>query len=152
MIRISSVENIDSKEKIVRSILKDLPEYFGIEENIKDYTDNAKGYPLWVAFDGALAVGFISLKKTSEFTAEIYCMGIKEEYHGKNIGTKLYQAFNAYTKSKYLYEQVKTVAFGRYDNYDKTVRFYKKMGFKELEVFPYLWDAHNPCLIMIKNV
>ncbi len=83
MIRISSVENIYSKEKIVRSILKDLPEYFGIEENIKDYTDNAKGYPLWVAFDGALALGFISLKKTSEFTAEIYCMGIKEEYHVK---------------------------------------------------------------------
>ena len=43
--------------------------------------------------------------------------------------------------------QVKTVQMGRYEDYDRTNRFYLSLGFKEFEVFPLLWDEWNPCQI-----
>ncbi|WP_253197933.1 hypothetical protein [Clostridium gasigenes] len=45
--------------------------------------------------------------------------------------------------------QVKTVKEGCYDEYDRTIAFYKNLGFKELECFPILWDEWNPCQIYI---
>lgn len=45
--------------------------------------------------------------------------------------------------------QVKTVQMGRYDEYDRTNRFYLALGFKEFEVFPTLWDEWNPCQIYV---
>lgn len=41
---------------------------------------------------------------------------------------------------------------GKYEEYDKTNLFYISFGFKELEVFPTLWDEWNPCQIYIMNI
>ena len=49
----------------------------------------------------------------------------------------------------YSFLQVKTVQMGKYESYDRTNRFYLSLGFKELEVFPTLWDEWNPCQIYI---
>ena len=46
--------------------------------------------------------------------------------------------------------QVKTVDEGHYPEYDRTIAFYEAMGFVRLEVFPTLWDAWNPCLVLVK--
>ena len=48
--------------------------------------------------------------------------------------------------------QVKTVKMGVYEDYDKTNLFYLSLGFKELEVFPKLWDEANPCQIYIMSI
>jgi hypothetical protein len=37
-------------------------------------------------------------------------------------------------------------------NYEKTRKFYKKMGFEELITLMEMWDENNPCLIMIKKI
>ena len=47
---------------------------------------------------------------------------------------------------------VKTVKMGVYEDYDKTNLFYLSLGFKELEVFPKLWDEANPCQIYIMSI
>jgi len=47
---------------------------------------------------------------------------------------------------------VKTVKMGVYEDYDKTNLFYLSLGFKELEVFPELWDEANPCQIYIMSI
>ena len=52
----------------------------------------------------------------------------------------------------YEYLQVKTVEKGRYEEYDRTVAFYESIGFRMLEVFPTLWDEHNPCMVMVKRI
>lgn len=44
---------------------------------------------------------------------------------------------------------VKTVKMGMYEDYDRTNLFYLSCGFKELEVFPLLWDGANPCQIYV---
>jgi len=41
---------------------------------------------------------------------------------------------------------------GRYDIYDDTNRFYLSLGFRELEVFPTLWDEGNPCQVYIMAI
>jgi nitroreductase len=48
--------------------------------------------------------------------------------------------------------QVKTVQMGCYEDYDRTNRFYQDVGFKELEVFPDLWDEANPCQIYVLSL
>lgn len=55
-----------------------------------------------------------------------------------------------YAQNKgYSFLQVKTLQMGRDEGYDKTKRFYQSVGFKEFEVFPNLWDVHNPCQIYV---
>lgn len=55
-------------------------------------------------------------------------------------------------KNGYEFMQVKTVKMGIYEDYDATNLFYKSLGFKELEVFPTLWDEANPCQIYIMGL
>ena len=50
------------------------------------------------------------------------------------------------------YLQVKTVAQGSNQDYDRTNVFYRSVGFKKLEIFPQLWDPQNPCQILIKKI
>lgn len=55
-------------------------------------------------------------------------------------------------KEGFSFIQVKTVKMGVYEDYDKTNLFYLSLGFKELEVFPELWDEANPCQIYIMSI
>ena len=74
--------------------------------------------------------------------------------HGKvTSGTALFASGKTFaTESGYSFLQVKTVQMGRYEVYDRTNRFYRSLGFKELEVFPTLWDAWNPCQVYILSL
>lgn len=140
------------KSKIVKEVLLDLPEWFGIPESLEGYVKEAEHLPLWVAKVAQETVGFICLKETSEETAELSCMGIKKKFHHNGIGKQLFAAFEAYAKERYLYLQVKTLNEGISPDYDRTIRYYKSCGFSKLEVFPLLWDEHNPCLVLVKKI
>ena len=52
----------------------------------------------------------------------------------------------------YSFLQVKTVQMGKYEDYDRTNRFYISLGFKEFEVFPLLWDELNPCQVYVMSL
>lgn len=147
---ILKIKDANQKATIVADVLLDLPEWFGLPESTQAYIDQSKDLTLFAATRDNEIIGFITLKETSPETAEIHCMGIKKKYHRLGIGTQLHQAIESYAKSKYKYLQVKTVNEGHYKEYDQTIAFYQKMGFSKLEVFPTLWDAWNPCLILIK--
>lgn len=143
----------EEKEKISKTILGDLPDWFGLEDSTKDYVDHSKKMPFWAYFSEGEATGFIALKETGKYTAEIYVMGVCKKSHRAGVGRKLYEAFLAYAKNHgYEYMQVKTVDEGRYEEYDRTRLFYESLGFRKLEVFPTLWDEWNPCLVLIQKV
>lgn len=90
------------------------------------------------------------LKQTGKDTVELAVMGVLKEYHRKGLGKALFECAKraAYEKG-YSFLQVKTVQMGKYEDYDKTNRFYMALGFKEFEVFPTLWDEGNPCQIYV---
>lgn len=150
---VKEIKDPSIKETIASPILNDLEEWFGMPEYTKEYIENSKLMPFFAAYDHKEAIGFISLKETSKYTAEIYCKGVLKKYHRHGIGRILFQAFESYAKENhYKFIQVKTVEQGKYKSYDLTHTFYKSVGFYELEVFPKMWDEWNPCQILIKSI
>ncbi len=149
---IVKIENKEQKATIAAEVLADLPEWFGLPESTQNYIDESRDLNLWCAFRGTETLGFISLSETSPDSAEIHCMAVKKAYHRQGLGRKLYQRMADYAKNHYRYIQVKTVDEGHYPEYDRTIAFYRSLGFAKLEVFPDMWDPWNPCLIMINNL
>ena len=150
---IKEIVDIDEKEKISREILNDLPEWFGMPESTEEYITDSQDKPFIACFMDNEAVGFVVLNSTSVDCADIFVMGVKKKYHRMGIGTKLNDAYEKLAKKLgYTYTQVKTVQSGHYKEYDITNNFYKSVGYKELEVFPTLWDEWNPCQIYIKYI
>ncbi|MBP3569639.1 MAG: GNAT family N-acetyltransferase [Lachnospiraceae bacterium] len=146
------IESAEQKEQVSSLILNALPDWFGLPESTSNYIQESKAMSFWTYYIEDKPVGFISLKETSPYTAEIFVMGILKEYHRRGIGTDLWNAFAEYAKSNgYEYVQVKTVKKGHYKEYDITNSFYESLGFRELECLP-LWDEWNPCQIYVKYI
>lgn len=147
------IEEKEQKEFIAAGILSDLPEWFGLPDSTAEYIKHSKELPFWAVIEEDSAKGFIVLKETSKHTAEVYVMGVLKVVHQNGYGRKLFEAFYAYAKEHgYSFIQVKTVQEGHYDEYDRTIQFYKGLGFKEFECFPTLWDEWNPCQIYVMGI
>lgn len=147
------IENEKERAEIAGKILNQLPDWFGLPESTQKYIDDSRTMPFWAWMEDDRALGFIALKETSPYTAEIYVMGVLPEYHHKGIGKELFRALEEYAKQNgYSFLQVKTVQSGHYEEYDRTNAFYQSMGFKELECLPTLWDEWNPCQIYVRAV
>ena len=152
-IRIVSVEEAAEKQRISRSILEALPEWFGIPEAREQYIKESAAQLLFAALDAEKPIGFLCLKETGKETVELSVMGVLKDRHRRGIGRKLFeQAKKAARNRGYSFMQVKTVQMGRYAAYDATNRFYLSLGFKEFEVFLTLWDERNPCQIYVMNL
>lgn len=143
---------LDDREKqaAARAVLEALPDWFGIPEAREEYIKGSVGKFFFCAYEGALPTGFLYLKETGRDTVELAVMGVLKEYHRRGIGRKLFQrAKGSAAEQGYSFMQVKTVQMGKYADYDKTNLFYRSLGFKELEVFPTLWDEQNPCQVYV---
>ncbi len=150
---IKQIESDSDKRSIARTILESLPDWFGIPESTEEYIVDSKGRPFFCAYADDVPIGFLYLKETGRHTVELAVMGVLKQYHRQGIGRKLFmEAKNEAKRLGYSFVQVKTVQMGRYDIYDDTNRFYLSLGFKELEVFPTLWDECNPCQIYIMAI
>ena len=149
------VEIIDPNEKqaIARKVLEALTDWFGIEESREEYIKGSADWIFFAAKEEDKAVGFLCLKETGKATVELAVMGVLKEYHRSGIGRQLVERAKETAGAKgYEFMQVKTVKMGVYEDYDKTNLFYISCGFKELEVFPLLWDDANPCQIYVMSL
>lgn len=146
----------DSKTKsaICDSILRSLPEWFGIEESIVDYTKHVGEMPYYAAFDGEGSVGFIAIKAHNPYTAEVYVMGVLSGCHRMGVGSALMDRVERHCiAGGFKFLTVKTLdSSAASEHYERTRQFYFKMGFLPLEVFPLLWDERNPCLFLAKQL
>lgn len=148
--KIIEITDTMQKQAITRQILEALPEWFGIAEAREEYINESIKYPFFSAFDEDIPIGFVYLKQTGTSTIELAAMGVLRKYHHQGVGTDLIAVAKEYAyKQKYLFLQVKTVKMGCYELYDQTNRFYLAQGFHEFEVFPTLWDTHNPCQVYV---
>ncbi|HWU43747.1 MAG TPA: GNAT family N-acetyltransferase [Bdellovibrio sp.] len=147
------IEDPEEKSRICEKVLRSLPQWFGIESAILDYIKDVQAMETWAAVDTDI-IGFISLNKHSQQTAEIHVMGLLPNYHGKKIGSELIRsAEKSLVAQGFKFLTVKTLSPSRVDeNYEKTRRFYLSYGFAPIEEFKTLWGEHNPCLMMIKNL
>ena len=147
------IDSPDQRAAIARQVLEALPDWFGIPESREAYIRDSRAQPFWADLEDGAVRGFLALKETSPYTAELAVMGVLPAYHRQGIGRALFAAFHQYAREKgYAFLQVKTVQEGCYASYDQTNAFYRSLGFRELECFPTLWDRQNPCQIYIRNV
>jgi ribosomal protein S18 acetylase RimI-like enzyme len=142
------------KSFVCSPILRSLPAWFGIEEDLVRYSTEIDHLNTWLACEAERVIGFVSLKQHTPYSAEIYVMGILLEAHRKGIGCALIDQTQEWLKSRGVeYLQVKTLGPSHKDeNYAKTRGFYMAMGFRSLEEFKQIWDENNPCLIMVKRL
>jgi len=133
-------------------ILRLLPGWFGLETALLQYEKDIDGLPTFLAKDGGAVLGFLSLKQHNPYSAEVLVMGVRPEVQRGGLGRVLVQATEAYARGLGVeYLQVKTLGPSNPDpGYAKTRLFYEAMGFRPLEEFKQIWDANNPCLVMVK--
>src|SRR6056297_3145330 len=82
--------NDDSlKSQFCEKILRSLPQWFGIESAIMDYSQGVKGRFFLTAKVKEDVVGFISIKENTSYADEIYVTGIKIDFHRMGIGREL---------------------------------------------------------------
>jgi ribosomal protein S18 acetylase RimI-like enzyme len=148
------IDVASEKSTVCGSVLRALPDWFGIEESIRDYVSDVFGMKMWAVFDGDKAIGFCALNVHYKSSAEIHVMGILAEYHRRGIGrefVRLCEDFCAENGHEFL--SVKTLDSSHPDKYyARTREFYLSMGFKNLELFKTLWGESNPCLMLIKHI
>lgn len=135
-------------------ILRSLPEWFGIEESILQYLSNIEHLPTFLAKTSEDVIGFLSIKQHNPYSAEILVMGIRPKVQRHGFGRKLLDAAQDWLRQQGIeYLQVKTLGPSNDDSYyAKTRDFYEAMGFRPLEELLQIWDAHNPCLILVKRL
>ena len=144
------ITNNAEKSEIARSVLEALTAWFEVPESREAYIRDSTDKDFFCAFENGKPVGFLYLKQTGSATVELAVMGVLQPYHRKGVGRALFEKAKETAREKgYAFMQVKTVQMGKYEDYDKTNLFYISLGFKELEVFPTLWDEDNPCQIYI---
>ncbi len=150
---IRQITDDGEKQNITRLILEALPDWFGIPEAREGYIAESDHKTFFCAFERESPVGFLYLKETGNATVELYVMGVLKEFHRKGVGRELFSsARKAAVEQGYSFIQVKTVQMGKYEEYDRTNKFYLSLGFKEFEVFPTLWDEWNPCQVYIMSI
>ena len=135
------------------AILRALPNWFGIEASILEYAEFIASHPVFFIEDeDENLLGFIALGIHSPHAAEVHVMAVAPDAHRQGIGRRLLDEVQRWCREQGIeYLQVKTLASSREDRYyAQTRQFYEAMGFRLLEVFPTLWDPHNPCALYVK--
>jgi ribosomal protein S18 acetylase RimI-like enzyme len=137
---------------VVERLLRDLPEWFGIEQSILSYVDAARTLPNTFALRDDEVVGVCVIRRHTPVAAEIEVLAVERTLHRQGIGRRLVQAAEAgLRESGVRLLQVKTFGpSGVSDEYARTRAFYESIGFLPLEERTDIWGADNPCLISVK--
>ena len=135
------------------AIGKELPRYF-TEQAMVTMSQDLVADLLYVAVNLKEVAGFVAIKRKNNHVAEISWMAVKLEHQRQGIGSALmdYVANELGSQGIRLLE-VKTVSEDvDYPPYEKTRRFYERMGFMHLETIdPYPgWEMGTPCAIYVK--
>jgi GNAT superfamily N-acetyltransferase len=133
------------------AVLRALPDWFGIEEAIREYVRDLPGLETIVAIEGNRLSGFLALKEHNPRAAEIHVMAVRPERHGRGVGRAMVEAAERRLRDRGVeFLQVKTLGPSReHEPYARTRRFYARMGFVPLEE-NRLWGEGNPCLLLVK--
>jgi GNAT superfamily N-acetyltransferase len=134
------------------AILRSLPMWFGIEQALRMYVEDTALLPTFGLEDAGALRGFLTLREHFPESWDIHCLAVHADVRNGGLGSRLLAHAEAWLVGHGVrFLQVKTVA-ATSDSaaYAETRAFYFARGFTPLEVFPHLWDAHNPALQCVK--
>lgn len=151
---IQEVTDQDEKSLITLRVMNSLPKWFSPPEDIERKAVVHREYPFFAVYENECPIGFLALKIHNPYTADIFNMGLLEEYHRQGMGASLVAAAEKYCVANgFQYLTVKTLDNSAiYEPYEQTRNFYRKAGFIPLEVFSSFWNEENPCLFLAKHL
>jgi coenzyme F420-0:L-glutamate ligase/coenzyme F420-1:gamma-L-glutamate ligase len=151
MTHVVEISDPAERSRIAEAVLRDLPEWFGIEESTRAYIEDAATLPTFAVEPDA---GFVCVKQHTAQAAELYVMGVRREQHRRGIGRALVAAAERWCRAHRLrYFHVKTLGPSRESRgYAATRAFYEAVGFVAIEELHGLWSQDNPTLILVKDV
>jgi GNAT superfamily N-acetyltransferase len=134
------------------AVLRSLPMWFGIERALLMYARDTAALPTFALVEGPALVGFLTLREHFPEAWDIHCVAIRADARGHGNGSRLLAHAEAWLRKRGVrFLQVKTVAAtSPSKEYAETREFYDRRGFTPIEIFPTLWDPHNPALQYIK--
>jgi GNAT superfamily N-acetyltransferase len=134
-------------------ILRALPSWFGIEDAIRSYAEDAVTKISYLAVDTGRTVGVALLEPHFPESVELWLIAVHPDYRGQGVGTKLVTEIEQdLRKQSVSLLQVKTVGESfEHAGYAETRAFYRSCGFQPLEEMTGLgWDG--PTVIMVKSL
>jgi ribosomal protein S18 acetylase RimI-like enzyme len=136
----------------VEQLLRDLSEWFGIEQSVLNYIDAARTLPSVAALHDGQVVGVCLVRHHTPFAAEIELLAVQRDLHRRGIGRRLVERVEADLRASAVkLLQVKTRGpSGESAEYERTRAFYESVGFLPLEERTDIWGPENPCLISVK--
>jgi coenzyme F420-0:L-glutamate ligase / coenzyme F420-1:gamma-L-glutamate ligase len=139
------------RSRIAEAVLRDLPEWFGLEEATTTYIEEAAVLPTFAVLP---ADAFLCLKQHTRQAAEVYVMGVLKALHRRGLGRELVAAAESWCREHGVrYLHAKTLGPSRESRgYGGTRAFYEAAGFVALEELHGLWGDDNPTLILLKDV
>ena len=151
MTQVVEIQEPGERSRVAEAVLRDLPDWFGIEEATRTYIEDAAALPTFAVEPD---LGFLCLKQHTPRAAELYVMGVRPEQHRRGIGRALVAEAESWCRAHGVrYLQVKTLGPSRPDpGYDATRMFYEAVGFVAIEELHGLWSHDNPTLILLKEV
>lgn len=151
MTQVLEIADPAERSRVADVVLRDLPEWFGIEDATAAYVEGAATLP---TFAVGADIGFLCLKQHTPRAAEIYVMGVRRDHHRRGAGRALVAAAESWCRAHGIrYLHVKTLGPSASSRgYEATRGFYEAMGFVALEELHGLWDEDNPALILVKGV
>ena len=142
-----------SKPDAVERLLRALPDWFGIEQAVRDYVEDARTKPTYLAVDSESAEVLGALLITRHFpeTAEMHVLAVDPEHHRRGIGGALARRFEDDMRAEGVrLLEVKTMGPSSPDeSYAKTLAFYRAIGYLPLDELHGYWPE-DPCLILVK--
>ena len=141
-------------EAVAETVLRALPDWFGIEDALSGYVAASGRLPTVTARLGGEAVGFASIGPVTPGTAEIHVIGVPPSHHRLGVGRRMVAAVLARCRGTGVrLLTVKTLGAASGDPfYERTRRFYDAVGFAPAAELPDLWGPGAPCLALAMPV
>lgn len=144
---------------LCRSLLSELPEWFGHPNANEDYVACAEKHSGVVASIAGEPVGLMTVIRHSQHSAEVYLMAVRRQHHRKGIGSVMLKSAEVQLVGAGVeFLQVKTLGQRNTDpqtgdaGYARTRAFYVACGFRVLEEHKTLWGPESPALQLVKVV
>jgi GNAT superfamily N-acetyltransferase len=140
--------------ELCRSILAELPEWFGLPESNAAYERLAEAGPAWIARLVGQDIGLMVLKPHFADALEIELIIVRPARHRGGAGRALVEQAMAQARSegrRFLTVKTRGPSLP-YEPYERTRAFYLGMGFVPLEEFTEIWGPENPALLMAKAI
>ena len=136
----------------VATLLRELPEWFGIDESVADYIDAARYLPNAAALLDGDVVGVCLTRHHTPVAAEVELLAVRRDLHRHGIGRELLEHVERELRTDGVrLLQVKTFGpSGESKEYERTRAFYESVGFLPLEERTDIWGPGNPCLVSVK--